>query len=144
MKNSPYSPDAFMTGLYEKMRAEPYRGVKNAAEALEAGKTIREKAGILFDADKLTVGELRAEKVGKALEYPDYILQKYSVEICDGLKTAVFILTPKNITASSSVSPKILPTGTNFLYKECNVISPFLSVLQVSSFFKSSFTSNFP
>ncbi len=99
MKNSPYSPDAFMTGLYEKMRAEPYRNVRTAEEALEAGRVIREKARILFDADKLTVEELHPEKVGKALEYPEYTLQKYSVEICDGLKTAVFVLTPKNIKA---------------------------------------------
>lgn len=102
MKNSPYSPDGFMAGLYRKMRAEPYADVKTADEALAVGKEIRAKAKKLFATDKLGGGDYKLEKVGKALEYPEYTLQKYSFELCENLKTAVYILTPKNIKKSAS------------------------------------------
>ena len=102
MKNSPYSPDTFMAGIYEKMRAEPYADANSAQEVLDIGKNIREKTKELFGIQKLFCGNYRIEKVGKALEYPEYTLQKYSFELCKNLKTAVFILTPKEMKKSAS------------------------------------------
>lgn len=102
MKNSPYSPDTFMAGIYEKMRAEPYADANSAQEVLAVGKNIREKTKELFGIQKLSCGNYRLEKVGKALEYPEYTLQKYSFELCENLKTAVFILTPKEMKKSAS------------------------------------------
>ncbi|MBQ8016440.1 MAG: acetylxylan esterase [Clostridia bacterium] len=97
MKNSPYSPDEFMTGLYERLRGQPYLGVSGAEAALAAGERIKEQTKLLLGLDKLSGGGYRLEKVGKALEYPEYTLQKYSFELCDGLESAVFILTPRDI-----------------------------------------------
>ena len=102
MKNSPYSPDVFISGLYEKMRNEPYADVKTAQDALSVGEGIRAKTRELFRTEKLTGGNYRLEKVGKALEYPEYTLQKYSFELCENLRSAVFILTPKKIKESAS------------------------------------------
>ncbi len=101
MKSSPYSPDEFMAGLYGKMQAKPYAEAKNAEDALAIGNEIKEKAKKLFAVDKILGGDYKLEKVGKALEYPEYSLQKYSFELCENLKTAVFILTPKNIKKSA-------------------------------------------
>ena len=97
MSNNPYSPDEFMAGLYGKMQAKPYADTKSAEDALAIGNDIKEKAKKLFAVDKILGGNYKLEKVGKALEYPEYSLQKYSFELCEGLKCAVFILTPKNI-----------------------------------------------
>lgn len=102
MKNSPYSPDAFMADLYNKMRNEPYADATSAQNVLAVGKNIREKTRETFAVEKLLGGNYRLEKTGKALEYPEYTLQKYSFELCDNLKTAVFILTPKKIKKSAS------------------------------------------
>ncbi len=101
MRNSPYSPDEFMAGLYGKMQAKPYAEAKNAEDALAIGNEIKEKAKKLFAVDKILDENYKLEKVGKALEYPEYSLQKYSFELCENLKTAVFILTPKNIKKSA-------------------------------------------
>lgn len=97
MKSSPYSPDEFMAGLYGKLYADPYAEAKSKEDALAIGKEIGEKAKNIFATDKLGGGVYRLEKVGKALEYKDYTLQKYSFELCENLKTAVYLLTPKNI-----------------------------------------------
>lgn len=102
MKASPYSPDKFMASLYEKSKAEPYANASTAEEALAIGAEIREKTKKLLAVDKLLGGNYRLEKDGKALEYPDYTIQKYSFELCENLKTAVFILTPKKIKDSAS------------------------------------------
>ncbi len=102
MKNSPFSPDAFMAGLYEKMRNEPYADAESAQDVLAVGKNIREKTRELFGIQRLSCVNYRLKKVGKALDYPEYTLQKYSFELCENLKTAVFILTPKKIRKSAS------------------------------------------
>lgn len=97
MKSSPYSPDEFTAGLYGKLYADPYAKAKSKEDALAIGKEIREKAKNIFSTDKLDSGNYTLEKVSKALEYKDYTLQKYSFELCENLKTAVYLLTPKNI-----------------------------------------------
>lgn len=97
MKSSPYSPDEFMAGLYSKLYADPYAEAKTAAEALSIGNEIKEKTKSIFSVDKLGGGDYKLEKVGKALEYKEYTLQKYSLELCENLKSAVYLLTPKNI-----------------------------------------------
>lgn len=106
MKSSPYSPDEFMAGLYGKLYADPYAEAKTKEDALAIGKEIREKAKSIFTADKLGGGDYKLEKAGKALEYKEYTLQKYSFELCENLKSAVYLLTPKNIknTAPAVVS----------------------------------------
>ncbi len=99
MKKNSYSPDDFMTSLYGRFKAEPYKDAVSREDVLRTGKEIREKAKQLFATEKLSQCEkkLNLVKDGNALDYPEYTLQKYSLEVCDGLKTAVFILTPKNL-----------------------------------------------
>lgn len=101
MKNSPYSPDEFMAGLYGKLYSDPYAEAKTKEEALAVGKEIREKAKSIFSTDILGGGNYKLEKVGNALEYKEYTLQKYSFELCENLKTAVYLLTPKKINTTA-------------------------------------------
>lgn len=98
MKQSPYSPDGFMSGLYGRIKAEPYKNAETYEDALEIGKSIKEKARELFSLDKLRLmeTELKLIHVGKDLDYPKYTLKKYSVEILKGLNCLVYILEPKN------------------------------------------------
>jgi len=91
MKSSPYSPDKFMAFLYEKSKAEPYANASTAEEALAIGAEIREKTKKLLAIDKLPGGNYRLEKDGKALEYPDYTIQKYSFELCENLETIYYV-----------------------------------------------------
>lgn len=99
MKKSPYSPDEFMSGLYGKLKGEPYKNAFSHEDAVEIGKEIKAKAQEIFSIDKICNLNEKAEltKTEKALDYPDYTLQKYSLEICDGLITAVYVLTPKKL-----------------------------------------------
>lgn len=99
MKNSPYSPDGFMDGIYDKLRAEPYKSAKTNDETLEISKRIREDTRRIFNIDTLCSlsGEFNPVPVGKPIEYPEYTLQKYTFELCKGLESAVFILTPESI-----------------------------------------------
>ena len=99
MKKSPYSPDEFMSGLYGRFKAEPYKNVNTYEDALETGKSIKEKARELFSLKKLDsmATELKLVPVGKDLDYPEYTLKKYSVEILEGLNSLVYILEPKKI-----------------------------------------------
>ena len=101
MKNSPYSPDEFMKGLYGKLYSDPYAEAKTKEEALAVGKEIREKAKSIFSTDILGGGNYKLEKVGNALEYKEYSLQKYSFELCENLETAVYLLMPKKINATT-------------------------------------------
>ena len=98
MKKSPYSPDEFMSGLYGRLKAEPYKNAKTGEDALIIGKSIRERTKELFSVDKLSSmeTELKLVPVGKSLDYPDYTLKKYSVEILHGLNSLIYILEPKN------------------------------------------------
>ncbi len=98
MKKSPYSPDEFMSGLYNKLKAEPYKNAVCYEDAVEISNSIKEKARELFSLEKLVSlnGEEKLIPVGKALDYPDYTLKKYSVEICNGLNSLVYVLEPKH------------------------------------------------
>lgn len=99
MKNSPFTPDKFMSELYNRIKNEPYKNATTKDEAIAVGKEIRSKAQKLFQTDKIcdlnSVPEMK--KISDDLEYPDYILEKYSLKICDDFLTAVYVLTPKNI-----------------------------------------------
>ena len=104
MKNSQFSPDKFMDGIYEKLRSKPYEKAQTQEEALEIGKKIRESAKELFNIDTLRnlSDGFRPEPVGEPLEYAEYTLQKYSFELCKGLCSSVYILIPKNAKKSAS------------------------------------------
>ena len=99
MNKNQFTPDEFMSGLYGKLRNEPYKNVSSKEEALATGKMIREKAEEIFSINKFC--DLNAEteliKLSDAIDYPEYTLQKYSLRICDGLVTAVYMLMPKTI-----------------------------------------------
>ena len=86
-----------MSGLYGRVSAEPYKNAKSSEDAIEIGKQIKEKAKELFSLDKLRKMEtgLKLVPVGKALDYPEYTLKKYSVEILSGLHSLIYILEPK-------------------------------------------------
>lgn len=104
MKNSFYTPDKFMQGLYEKFKAEPYKDVKDSHRALEVGNEIKKKAKEIFNIDKIADLNKTPQlvKEGNALEYPDYTLQKYSMEIAGGLFCAVYLLEPKNVSGKTN------------------------------------------
>lgn len=99
MKTSPYSPDKFMTRLYDNIVSSPYEQVNNEQEVFTVSEETKAKAKSLFNLDKIPnkTTQFNLVAVGKTLEYDSYTLQKYSVEICQGLNMAVFILTPKKI-----------------------------------------------
>lgn len=104
MRTSPYSPDLFMQSLYGEAYTDPFGKVNTKDEALAVCEDIRNKAKSLFNLDAIPgkVNELKPEAVGKALVYSEYTLQKYSVEICKGLKMAYFLLTPHKVNADAS------------------------------------------
>lgn len=95
MKNSPYSPDKFMGEIYESLKPDPY---KNCGDVLKTGEEIRKKAEEIFSLDKIPdkVTDYKLVSAGKGLVYPEYTLKKYSVEICKGLQSLVYVLVPKN------------------------------------------------
>ena len=99
MKRSPYSPDEFMSELYGKIKAEPYKNANSYEDAFRIGQDIKEKAKELFSLERLNsmATELKLVSVGKDLDYPEYTLKKYSVEILEGLNSLVYILEPKNV-----------------------------------------------
>ena len=102
MKKSLYTPDEFMSGLYEKLRAKPYENAVTKEDVLLTGESIKQKAKELFNLSLLNECNVSLEKVGETLDYPEYTLQKYSMKICDNLVSAVFILVPKNIKEPTS------------------------------------------
>jgi len=104
MKTSPYSPDGFMNALYENVYSNPFEKVKTKEEALSVCENIRKKAELLFNIDKIPrkIEILQSVPAGKPLEYKEYTLQKYSVEICKGLDMAYFLLMPKNVDKKAS------------------------------------------
>ena len=104
MKKSPYSPDEFMSGLYDKIKAEPYKNALSYEDALRIGQSIKEKAKELFSLERLDsmATELKLVPVGKDLDYPEYTLKKYSVEILEGLNSLIYILEPKNVEGKTS------------------------------------------
>ncbi len=61
---------------------------------------IKAKAREIFAIEKICSLTEKTElrENGKALEYDDYILKKYSLKICDGLTSAVYVLVPKKIS----------------------------------------------
>ena len=104
MKKSPYSPDDFMSGLYGRFKAEPYKDVSCREDALKAGEDIKNKARGIFSADKLEAlaKTPKLKDTGKVLEYPEYTLRKYSLEICEGLNSLVYVLEPKNVKGKTN------------------------------------------
>lgn len=99
MKNSPYSPDLFMQEIYGKSCAKPYENVSTREAALRVGEEIRSKAKDILGIDKIPdkVTDYRLVPEGKNLDYPEYTLSRYSVEVCKGLKMLVYMLVPKNL-----------------------------------------------
>lgn len=103
MKKSQFSPDIFMDGIYGKLRSQPYKQAETKEEVLETGNRIREQAKELFGIEtlrKLSDG-FRPVPLGKPLEYREYTLQKYGFELCKGLYSSVYILTPENVKKSA-------------------------------------------
>jgi len=99
MKNNIYSPDEFIKGLYNKFKAEPYESVNSCEDAVKAGQEIKAKVKDIFAVEKICSFTEKTEltEVGKSLDYPDYTLKKYSLKICDGLTSAVYMLMPKKL-----------------------------------------------
>ena len=93
MKTSPYSPDKFMELLYEKTYKDPYKNVKTKEDVLKVNKEIRTSAKDIFALDKINViSELKPEKAGESIDFGTYTLEKYSVEISDGLKMLFYLI----------------------------------------------------
>ena len=104
MKKSPYSPDEFMSGLYEKFKGEPYKNVTCREDAQKAGEYIKNKTKEIFAIDKLAslTGTTELTYLGKTIEYPEYTLKKYSLKITDGLNSLVYILQPKKVKGKTN------------------------------------------
>ena len=98
MKNSPYTPDEFMASLYGKLCADPYKNAESPEEVRAVSETIKKRAEDIFNLSALKDNTPPVmTKAGDCLNYEDYTLQKYSLDTCENLKTAVFVLTPKSI-----------------------------------------------
>ena len=104
MKTSPYSPDDFMSSLYDKFKGEPYKNITSREEAIKAGEDIKLKAKGIFAIDKLATLTEKTELtyLGKSLDYPEYTLKKYSLKITENLNSLVYILEPKNIKGKTN------------------------------------------
>lgn len=104
MKTSPYSPDDFMSSLYDKFKGEPYKNITSREEAIKAGEDIKLKAKEIFAIDKLATLTEKTELtyLGKSLDYPGYTLKKYSLKITENLNSLVYILEPKNINGKTN------------------------------------------
>ena len=104
MKKSNYSPDAFMHGIYDEILAKPYENAADKESALNVGEEIKSRTKAMLGIDKIPCKstDLKLVLMGKPLDYPEYILEKYSVEICQNLNMLFYVLTPKNLTASAS------------------------------------------
>lgn len=104
MKKSPYSPDEFMSGIYGKFKADPYKDASSFEDAQRIGQEIKAKARDIFAIDKICSFTEKTElrENGKALEYDDYTLKKYSLKICDGLTSAVYVLMPKSLSKKAN------------------------------------------
>ncbi len=99
MKSSPYSPDIFMQELYGNVCEKPYEKVNSGEDALRVSAEIHKKAKAVFNLEAIPYrnSDYELVPVGKALKYPEYTLQKYSVEICKGLKSLVYLLVPEKL-----------------------------------------------
>lgn len=104
MKKNLYSPDDFMLSLYDRFKADPYKNVSSYEDALKTGNHIKSKAKEIFPVEKICNFNEPTEltEAEKTLDYPDYTLKKYTLRICDGLYSPVYILTPKNKTEKTT------------------------------------------
>lgn len=102
MKNSQFSPDGFMNGIYNKLRSEPYSDAKTKEDIFRIGAEIRENTKQILGTETLRSlsGEFNPSPIGRPIEYPKYTLQKYRFELCKNLYSSVYILTPKNAKKS--------------------------------------------
>lgn len=103
MKTSPYSPDRFMNGLYKNVYSGPFENIKTKEEAVSVCRNIKADSKSIFNVDKIPekITDIKPVMVGKPLEYKEYTLQKYSVEICKGLTMLYFMLTPENASENA-------------------------------------------
>ncbi len=104
MKSSPYSPDLFMENLYDKLHASPYDCVNSSEEVLKTSDDIRKKAKEIFNVEAIPdkVADYKLVPEGAPLDFNEFTMQKYSVEICKGLVSLVYLLVPKNVSESAS------------------------------------------
>lgn len=103
MRKSQYSPDAFMKGLYNEIYKSPYEKAATREDALKAGEWVKENAESIFSLNNIPdkIWSLKPVEVGKPLVYPEYTLQKYSVEIAKNLTMLFYKLTPNNMKDSA-------------------------------------------
>ncbi len=103
MKKSQFSPDCFMNGIYDSLRSQPYQNAKTREDVFRIGTEIKENTKRIFNIETLRSlsGGFTLAPIGKPLEYPKYTLQKYGFELCKGLYSSVYILTPKNKKTSA-------------------------------------------
>ena len=70
MKKSPYSPDEFMSGLYGRLKADPYKDADSYEAAVRIGKNIKEnyKITVANETDgKIFIDEVIGETNLKAV-----------------------------------------------------------------------------
>lgn len=101
MKTSPYSPDEFMESLYNKNYKDPYQNAKTKDDVQRINAQIKENAERIFNLEKAEkVSELKLEKAGDSVDFGTYNLEKYSVQLCSGLKMLVYVSLPKKIEST--------------------------------------------
>lgn len=99
MKHSQFSPDGFMNGIYNELRSQPYSDAKTKDDVLRIGAEIKEQTKQIFNIGTLRKlsDEFKLTPIGEPLEYSEYTLKKYGFELCKGLYSSVYILTPKKV-----------------------------------------------
>ena len=102
MKTSPYSPDEFMSSLYDRFCEAPYKDASSFEDVFAVSENIKTEAAKIFNLEAIREKTLPVmTEDGRCLEYKDYTLNKYSLDTCEKLKTAVYVLTPKNIKVNA-------------------------------------------
>ena len=100
MKNSSFTPDAFMDELYSRLYMSPFADVHTADDVLSAGRKIREQlASALQNPLLQSLSETsKPEPVCAPLDVGTYTVQKYAVQMLPHLTVAVYLLTPSDIS----------------------------------------------
>lgn len=100
MKRSQFSPDNFMNEIYNELHSQPFSDAKTKDDVLRIGAEIKEQTKQIFNIDTLRKlsDEFKLTSIGEPLEYTEYTLKKYGFELCKGLYSSVYILTPKKVT----------------------------------------------
>ncbi|MBQ6164586.1 MAG: prolyl oligopeptidase family serine peptidase [Clostridia bacterium] len=101
MTRKDYCPDGFLNGLYDTLRGEPFASVCDKASAEAAAEEVRQTLREVLALPVLENMRTNASPVpvGEPICAEDYTIQKYAHALLPGLTAAVYLLTPRKLSA---------------------------------------------